>query len=115
MNFKRRSSTSTPDATRRAFERLQVHVPVVVISSTYGTTVISSGRTSDLSEAGMAVITAASLAPGQNVSIEFSIPSTNQKMKIQAVVRHKEQNLYGFEFASPSNAQRTQIQKFAIA
>jgi c-di-GMP-binding flagellar brake protein YcgR len=113
MNFKRRSST--PEVCRRIYDRLLVHVPVVVISSAYGTTVISSGRTSDLSEAGMAVITAASLAPGQNVSIEFTIPSSNQKMKMQAVVRHKEQNLYGFEFAAPSISQKTQIHKFATA
>jgi c-di-GMP-binding flagellar brake protein YcgR len=115
MNFKRRSPVTTSEATRRTHERVEVHVPVVVISSTYGTTVISSGRTSDLSEAGMAVITAASLAPGQNVSIEFTIPASNQKMKMQAIVKHKEQNLYGFEFGELSPAQRTQIHRFATA
>ena len=115
INFKRRSASSTPEIIQRAFDRVEVHVPVVVISSSYGTTVISSGRTSDLSEAGMGIITAASLAPGQNVSIEFTIPTSNQKMKMQAVVKHKSQNLYGFEFAEASVAQRSQIQKFATA
>jgi len=114
INFKRRAS-STPEMIQRAFDRVEVHVPVVVISSSYGTKVISSGRTSDLSEAGMGIITAASLAPGQNVSIEFTIPTSNQKMKMQAVVKHKEQNLYGFEFAAPSVSQRSQIHKFATA
>jgi c-di-GMP-binding flagellar brake protein YcgR len=106
-------------ASRRAFERSFVDIPVTLISISRGTTNLYEARTADLSEGGMGLVTSAPLVPNQPVSIEFTIPLVNQLLKLTAIVKHQlaieagESDRYGLEFSQATVAQRNQIKRLA--
>jgi hypothetical protein len=105
--------SATPSISRRACERFRLALPIVLITSNYGTTVISKGRTSDLSEGGMRVHSDASLRDGQPVSVEFTLPLLSQLVKMRATVKHRSDDLYGLQFDQASEQQLHQIRELA--
>lgn len=84
-------------------------MPIVLIASHYGTALISSGVTTDVSEGGMRVDVDVALQDGQPVSVEFNAPTMSQTLKLQAEVKHRHENIYGLEFAEPTDQQKHQI------
>lgn len=84
-------------------------MPVVLIASHYGTALISRGETADVSLGGMRVNVDVTLQDGQPVSVEFEAPTLAQTLKLQAQVRHRSANVYGLEFAEPTDQQKHQI------
>jgi c-di-GMP-binding flagellar brake protein YcgR len=64
-----------------------------------------SAHCRDLSEAGIGVLIAAELKPGEVVSLTFALPETSQPWDIRAVLRHRRGFHYGFEFLSLSSQQ----------
>lgn len=96
---------------RRQHRRSTADLPVVLITTGYGSTTIASARTSDLSEGGMAVITGANLALKNTLSIEFKVPLDNVLLKLQAEVAHQRQGRYGLRFLAISEHQRDQLRK----
>ena len=82
---------------------------MVLIATAYGTTSIFSGRSYDLSEGGIRVVTSGRLRESQSVSLEFKIPDTPVPMKMYAQVKYNHQNVYGMQFVTPSENQLNQI------
>ncbi len=66
----------------------------------------------DLSEAGIGVLVAVELNPGEVVSMEFTLPGTAEAWQIRAVLRHRRGYHYGFEFLSVSDEQRVTLTRY---
>ncbi|MBI2681830.1 MAG: PilZ domain-containing protein [Acidobacteriales bacterium] len=96
---------------QRVHRRAFVEVPVVLIATQMGTTNIFGGRTLDVSEGGMSILTAGFFHPNQPVSIEMKAPQDNLMVKLHAEVRHAEENRYGLKFVAPSEEQRLMLRK----
>jgi c-di-GMP-binding flagellar brake protein YcgR len=73
------------------------------------------GRTLGISEAGISAVLAADLEVGENVSLEFTLPSSTPSLAVRAVIRNRTGARYGFEFLTLSEQQRTLITKFCEA
>ena len=96
---------------QRVYRRAFVEVPVVLVASQMGTTNIFGGRTLDVSEGGMAILTAGFFHQSQPVSIELKIPQENLMVKLHAEVRHAAENRYGLKFLAPSEEQKAMLRK----
>jgi c-di-GMP-binding flagellar brake protein YcgR len=59
----------------------------------------------DLSAGGIGVLVAAEIAPGEVVSLIFSLPGCADSWTIRAVLRYRRGYHYGFEFLSLSTPQ----------
>lgn len=70
------------------------------------------GRTLGVSEAGISALLAADLEVGESVHLEFTLPTSSQRLAVRAVARNRSGARYGFEFLSLSEAQREAISDF---
>jgi hypothetical protein len=86
-----------------------VDLPVVIISTAYGTTSIASGQSRDLSEGGIRIATTTSLRELQSVSLEFKASHEATLLKLYGQVRYADADYYGIEFITPSEQQRREI------
>jgi len=86
-------------------------LPIVLITTSYGTTTIASARTTDLSEGGMGIVLGTPVRPQQALSIELKIPLQSLVLKMQAEVKHHSESLVGIQFTSVSPHQREQLRK----
>jgi uncharacterized membrane protein len=59
---------------------------------------VLQGRSHDLSVEGMAIYIPAELEAGQSVQVEFTIPETNQRLGVHAVIRNSKGFRRGIEF-----------------
>jgi hypothetical protein len=65
----------------------------------------------DLSEAGIGVLLAAELAPGEIVSLTFTLPSLPAPWDVRGILRHRRGYHYGFEFFSLTHEQTGALQQ----
>jgi len=70
------------------------------------------GRAVDLSEGGISVLTVDELKIGEQLTIAFTIPQTNQPFRFESVVRTKEGYKYGLEFLNVRQADRKELADF---
>jgi PilZ domain len=96
----------------RHYARYRTELPVIVkVLEKQGYTRIH-GRGFELAQAGMGAVITSELAPGEMVTLEFSIPDAAQGFVIRAVVRHRMGFLHGFEFVGLLPEQRSHIEAF---
>jgi len=83
----------------RCIQRYEVVVPVTVKILRRGVSALVTGNSTDLSEAGVRVVLAdGELIAGEIVTVEFSLPTSPERLRIYATVRHRKENLYGIQF-----------------
>lgn len=82
-----------PDARREP--RFRIEVDVTINSRTCG---VLKGHSVDISESGMAAMLPIEAALGENVELNFTLPSG--PVTIHAIVRQKRAFRYGFEFVN---------------
>ena len=91
-----------PERRQRRHPRYRTEFPVTL------TLLSSEGRQSlnahcrDLSVAGIGVLIAEELMPGEVVALAFALPGSAQPWELRAVLRHRRGYHYGFEFLSLS-------------
>jgi len=66
----------------------------------------------DLSEAGIGVLLAEELTPGEVVSLTFALPGGSESWELRAVLRHRRGFHYGFEFLSLSGQQGRMLKTY---
>jgi len=103
--------TQPPGSCRRQHKRVSMELPIVLITTSYGTTTIASARTTDLSESGMGIVMGTPVRAKQSLSIELKVPLQSLILKMQAEVRHHREGQVGVEFTSMSPHQREQLLK----
>jgi hypothetical protein len=67
----------------------------------------------DLSRAGMGILVAEELTPGDVVSLNFCFPGSAHTWEIRAIVRHRRGYHYGIEFVTITKELGKEIREFA--
>lgn len=94
----------------RCIQRYEVVVPVTVKVLRRGVSTVATGNSTDLSEAGVRVVLAdGELIAGEIVTIEFSLPTSPERLRIYATVRHRKENHYGIQFVEVAPEHRQAI------
>jgi CheY-like chemotaxis protein len=96
----------------RSIQRYEVRVPVSVKIVRSGVSTYLKGNSTDLSDGGVGVVLdEGSLIAGEIVTVEFSLPTSREKLRIYATVRHRKEEQYGIQFVDILPEQREAIQK----
>jgi len=90
---------------RRRYPRYRCEFPVAVSLFCGDGHQQLNAHCRDLSEAGIGVLLAAELPPGEVVSLTFALPGGSESWEVRAVLRHRRGFHYGFEFLSISAQQ----------
>ncbi len=94
----------------RCIQRYEVVVPVTVKVLRRGVSTVVTGNSTDLSEAGVRLVLAdGELIAGEIVTIEFSLPTAPERLRIYATVRHRKENHYGIQFVEVEPEHRQAI------
>jgi CheY-like chemotaxis protein len=96
----------------RCIQRYEVVVPVSVKVVRRGVSTVLIGNSVDLSEAGIGVaLTDGELIAGEIVTVEFSLPTSREKLRIYATIRHRKDNHYGIQFVDVEPEHRQAIRE----
>jgi PilZ domain-containing protein len=87
---------------RRRYPRYRCEFPVALTLLSGAQHLHFDAHCRDLSEAGIGVLLAAELAPGEVAKLTFTIPEIARPWLVRAVLRHRRGFHYGFEFLSLS-------------
>lgn len=99
-----KSLKSVSERRRRRFPRFRSEFPILLTLFSGGRHQCLQAHCRDLSEAGIGMLLAAELTPGEVVGLTFSIPGF-EPWEIRAVLRQRRGYHYGFEFLSLSDQQ----------
>jgi CheY-like chemotaxis protein len=86
--------------TTRTIHRHAVKVPLVIEVLRSGVKTNLYGTSADLSERGIGGTMKAQFIPGEMVKVMFPLPNALTDMQAYAIVRHRRNDFYGFEFVS---------------
>lgn len=86
--------------TTRTYSRHAVKVPFMIEVLRSGVITRFHGTSEDLSERGIGGKLKSQLIPGEMVKVTFPIPNAPADISAHALVRHRRQDFYGFEFIS---------------
>jgi CheY-like chemotaxis protein len=86
--------------TTRTIHRHAVKVPLVIEVLRSGVKTNLYGTSADLSERGIGGTMKAQFIPGEMVKVMFPLPNALTDMQADAIVRHRRNEFYGFEFVS---------------
>src|SRR5207302_5939551 len=86
--------------TTRTIHRHAVKVPLVIEVLRSGVKTNLYGTSADLSERGIGGTVKAQFIPGEMVKVMFPLPNALTDMQAYAIVRHRRNEFYGFEFVS---------------
>jgi len=94
----------------RTIQRYEVVVALSIKVLRRGVNTILVGTSTDLSEAGIgAKIADGELIAGEIITVEFELPTSPEKLRIYASVRHRKENQYGIQFVDVSPEHRQAI------
>jgi c-di-GMP-binding flagellar brake protein YcgR len=94
-----------PERRQRRYPRFRVEFPVRIVVFSGMERQRLDAHCLDLSIAGMGVLLAAELPPGEVAALDFCLPGKSAAWSIRAVLRHRRGYNYGFEFLSLSDDQ----------
>ena len=86
-----------PPNTRR-WPRVDVDIPVRVVTAKGFSTTVVPGRGTELSEGGMVLYAGILLTPGDLLEVEFDLPTHS---RMTAIVRSRNGFCFGLEFIAP--------------
>ena len=84
----------------RALPRYSVRVPLVVEVLRKGIKETFYWTSNDLSERGISATVKTHFTPGELVRLFFSLPNRPEELEAQAIVRHRKESVFGFEFVA---------------
>lgn len=94
----------------RTIQRYEVVVALTIKVLRRGINTMLVGVSTDLSEAGMgARITNGELIAGEIITVEFDLPTSPERVRIYATVRHRKENHYGIQFVDVSPEHRRAV------
>src|SRR5215469_2814069 len=86
--------------TTRTIHRHAVRVPLAIEVLRSGVKTVLYGTSADISERGVGGTIKAPLIPGEMVKVAYSLPNSLSEIQAYAIVRHRRNEFYGFEFVS---------------
>ncbi len=102
-------------STVRRYKRYQIDVGLQIRYTKDGVTSSLRARGSDIGAAGMSAFIPAELDLGQTVSMTLTLPYSSEQLRLTAVVRNRSGFRYGVEFFSPSERDRSIIERCCTA
>ena len=102
--------SSGPDL--RRWQRLSVEVPVRLVVHRAAQVDSINGNGTALNEGGMCVIAGIDMHPGEQVTVEFTPPMTNEHLRLWAAVRNRNDNRYGLEFLAENNGESKEVARY---
>jgi hypothetical protein len=97
---------------RRRYARYRCEFPVVVNLLSGGEQRQLNAHCRDVAAAGVGVLVAEELVPGEVVTLTFSLPGVNQTWDVRAVLRHRRGYHYGCEFISLTDRQAKILNRY---
>jgi hypothetical protein len=82
----------------RRWPRVDVDIPVRVVTAKGFSTTVVPGRGTELSEGGMVLYAGIMLTPGDLLEVEFDLPTPS---RMTAIVRSRNGFCFGLEFIAP--------------
>jgi c-di-GMP-binding flagellar brake protein YcgR len=107
-----KAHTAAPNRRQRRYPRYRCEFPVEVSLFHDEGRQLLTAHCRDLSEAGIGVLVAAELTPGEVASMQFNLPGLPQAWDMRAVLRHRRGYHYGFEFLSLSRQQAQTLRDY---
>lgn len=92
------SSGENEELRRYPRYRLDIRLKVITGSVTNGRAIF--GRGSDISEGGLRLFAPAEMAIGETVTLELTLPYTEQKLLVRGVLRNRMGFSYGVEYSN---------------
>ena|SRR5512133_1146355 len=99
-------------ADMRRWQRLSLEVPVRLVVHRPAHVDTTNGNGTALNEGGMCVIAGIDMQMGEQVTVEFTPPSTSNPLRLWAAVRNRRGHQYGLEFLAENNGERKQVERF---
>ncbi len=65
-----------------------------------------------LNEGGMCVNAGIDMQLGDQVTVEFTPPSTTEHLRLWAIIRNRHDNNYGLEFLAENTGERAQVERY---
>ena len=96
----------------RRWKRLPVDVPVRLVVHRSAKVDSIEGSGTALNEGGMCVDAGIEMRAGEQVTVEFTPPSTTNSLRLWAAVRNRRGHQYGLEFLAENNGERKQVERF---
>jgi hypothetical protein len=96
----------------RRYARYRTEMPLIVRVLGENGYMRIHGRCFEIAENGLGAVITSEFAAGEMVSLEFSIPGSEQALALRAVVRHRMGFLHGFEFVGLLPEQGEQIKAY---
>ncbi len=97
---------------RRRWQRFPLQVPVRLVVHRPAKLDATIGNASELNEGGMRVNAGIEMEPGDQVTVEFTPPSTTDRLRLWAQVRNRHENYYGLEFLAENTGERAQVERY---
>ncbi len=104
--------TGAEKAIFRRWQRFRLNLPIRLIFSRDDKTRIMNSRGNDMSEGGILVFAGIELKTGDEVSVEFTPPFSNEPVRARGIVRHRRGYNYGIEFLFDTVSDQEQAEKF---
>ena len=104
--------TGAEKAIFRRWQRFRLNLPIRLIFSRDDKTRIMNSRGNDMSEGGILVFAGIELKTGDEVSVEFTPPFSNEPVRARGIVRHRRGYNYGIEFLFDTTTDQEQAEKF---
>jgi TonB family protein len=98
---------------RRRVARFRVQAPLDVTVLRSGIPDAVPGRSVNVCERGIAAVLAGELNPGESVGVEVRLSAVGEPLRTRATVRYQDKLLYGLEFMTLSEQQRSAIRDWA--
>jgi hypothetical protein len=96
----------------RRWKRFPVEVPVRLVVHRPAHVDSVHGNGTALNEGGMCVVAGIEMQTGEQVTVEFTPPLTNDRLRLWAAVRNRNDKCYGLEFLSENTEERTQVDRY---
>ncbi len=98
---------------RRRLPRFRVQAPLDVTVLRSGIPDAVPGRSVNVCERGIAAVLAGELNPGESVGVEVRLSAVGEPLRTRATVRYQDKLLYGLEFMTLTERQRSAIRDWA--
>ena len=100
---------------RRKAPRSPAAFPVDVLALRNGSSTNIPGRTTNISEGGLAAVLAGEFSSGDAVGVSFRLPAVARTLHAEAIIRHADGLCYGLEFLNASREQQEMIRFWSAA
>jgi hypothetical protein len=99
----------TEPGSKRRFPRYRVAVPLLAVPERPNGTTVLRGLTLNFCEGGLGASIEGKLSPGEFVNLRVKFPQCTLTIHPRAVVKHKQNGVYGFAFLNLSALQLAEV------